>query len=413
MRLGLAEWFWSAWIAGGFAWLAGIAWALGRVVRGIGRLARLGESGQPPAADGCPTVSVVVAARNEAHAIGRAIASILASDYPAVEVVAVDDRSTDATGELLEALARSEPRLRVLHIRDLPPGWLGKNHALQRGAEIAAGEWLLFTDADVRFARGAISGAVALARQEGLDHLTAVPALSAPGVPLRLYLAWLLFVFSLWQQPWEASRADRRASAGMGAFNLVRRDRYRAAGGHAALRLALADDVTLGALLKGAGCRQAVALARSCKGAGGAALEVEWYPSVWAAIRGFEKNAFAMFRFRPLPVVVWAVLGAALAWGPLAAALLAPGWHRLPWIAAYALTATSLWWAGRTTVGAFPWAYGLLFPLWQTLLSWTVVRSAGLTLWRGGVHWRDTFYPLAELRAATGAVAPVGRRQRP
>lgn len=402
VRLEMAEWFWSAWAAGGMAWLAGVVLALGRAVHGIGNLTRLGGA-RPPAPDRpYPTVSVVLAARNEAATLQPAITSILASDYPALELVAVDDRSTDGTGEILEALAAQDARLRVLRVRDLPRGWLGKNHALQKGAEAATGEWLLFTDADVRFSRDAVAAALALADREGLDHLTAVPALIVTGLPLRLFLSWMLLVFSLWQQPWEAPRQDRRASAGMGAFNLVRREAYWATGGHSALRLALADDVILGARLKASGCRQALALACSVRLREPPALEIQWYPSLAAAIQGFEKNAFAMFAFRPLPVAIWSLMGALLAWGPLVAAVMAPGWHKLPWAAAYLLTATTLWYAGRSTVGPVPWGSALLFPVGQTLLSWTVLRSAVVTLWQGGVNWRDTFYSLTELRAASG-----------
>ncbi|NIP78703.1 MAG: glycosyltransferase, partial [Gemmatimonadetes bacterium] len=106
---------------------------------------RLGELPPGPG----PRVTVVVAARDEAGHIAPTVHSLLAQDYPDLEVVAVDDRSTDGTGRILDRLAARQPRLRVLHIDTLPPDWLGKNHALHRGAELASGELLLFTDADV------------------------------------------------------------------------------------------------------------------------------------------------------------------------------------------------------------------------------------------------------------------------
>jgi glycosyltransferase involved in cell wall biosynthesis len=436
VRSGLLEWLWSLWTAGGLGWLAGVVVAFGRAVLGIRGLPHLTDPAQaaaprprprrrfrrspaaqdspPPDPPGpLPPVSVVVAARNEAATLRRGVGSILASDYPHLEVVVVDDRSSDGTGEILQELTRSAPRadaLRVLRIRSLPPGWLGKNHALQRGAEAARGEWLLFTDADVYFAPGAIRTAVAMAERAGLDHLTVVPVLRLPGMPLRLFLAWVLLVYTVWTRPWNAAHPRRRGSAGVGAFNLVRREAYWAVGGHAAIPLALADDVALGARLKGAGFRQALALAArpgprrpGPAGPEGALLEVQWYPNLRAAIRGFEKNAFALFRFRALAVAAWSLGAAAGTWGPLLAALLAPGWHRLPWAVSYLLTATMLWYAGLATAEEFPWTWGLLFPVGQTLLIWTVLRSAGVALRQGGVRWRDTFYPLAELRAAVRA----------
>src|SRR5882762_2904865 len=105
-----------------------------------------------PAADpDCPRISLIFAARDEEEKLPAALATLMEIDYPNLEVIAVDDRSNDATGRILDDYAAVNPRLRVVHVTDLPPGWIGKPHALQKAYEISAGEWLLFTDADVRF----------------------------------------------------------------------------------------------------------------------------------------------------------------------------------------------------------------------------------------------------------------------
>lgn len=413
----LERWLWSFWALGGVAWLCGVAWlvgvgvAVGRATTGFARLPRLADAPRAPwstdeAAEGPPPpmVSVVVAARNEAATVAPALTSILASDHPRLEVVAVDDRSTDGTGAILEALAERDARMRVLRLSGVPEGWLGKTHALQRGAEVAAGDWLLFTDADVRFAPTAIRRALAFAERARLDHLTALPAMIAPGPALRVYVVWMLFVFTVWQRPWQASRMDCRASAGFGAFNLVRRDAYWGVGGHAAMRLSLADDVVLGGLLKAAGYRQTLVVAAHVRRTDPPLMQLQWYADLPSAVRGFEKNAFAMFGFQAWAVAICAALGLACAVLPIAGSVLAPGWRRMPWIAGYLLTAWSVVYAGRAVMGRFPWTYGLLFPAAQASLVWTVVRSAWISLRRGGVRWRDTFYPLNALRAADRAL---------
>jgi len=284
-----------------------------------------------------------------------------------------------------------------LHVRQLPPRWIGKNYALALGAERASGSWLLFTDADIRFAPHTVRSALAYALRNDLDHITATPAVLTRGLWLRVFLAQFSLTLSIWQRPWNAARPGSRASVGFGAFNLVRRQAYEAIGGHRSFPLAVADDIVLGRKLKWAGFRQMLVLAGEGE-AGAPFLEMEWYPDLKAAIRGFEKNAFALFNFRPVPVVFWSLVATAAVVGPFVALLLAPGWHRLPWLIASVVAGASLGFVGREFLGYFPWPMALLYPLAQCLLTWTLLRSAWVTLNNGGVRWRDTFYPLHELR---------------
>jgi cellulose synthase/poly-beta-1,6-N-acetylglucosamine synthase-like glycosyltransferase len=174
-----------------------------------------------------PPVSIVVAARDEARAIERAMRSLLALDYPGLELVAVDDRSADPTGAILDRLAAANARLKVLHVRELPAGWLGKNHALALGARDATGEILLFTDADVEFAPYSLREAVAVLEDERLDHLALAPRLRLPGAWLAACVAYFGRQFYVFLRPWRARDPRSGAHIGVGAFNLVRASAYR------------------------------------------------------------------------------------------------------------------------------------------------------------------------------------------
>ena len=120
----------------------------------------------------CPRISILFAARDEEEKLAAALATLMEIDYPGLEVIAVDDRSKDATGAILDEFAAAHPRLRVVHISQLPSGWLGKPHALQNAYEASTGDWLLFTDADVRFKPDILRRSIALAKARNLDHLT-------------------------------------------------------------------------------------------------------------------------------------------------------------------------------------------------------------------------------------------------
>jgi cellulose synthase/poly-beta-1,6-N-acetylglucosamine synthase-like glycosyltransferase len=136
-------------------------------IAALPNLARASDS--LPGEKAWPKLSLLVACRDEAANVRAALSSVLAQDYPALEVVAVDDRSGDATGAILDELAAQHPMLRVVHVTSLPEGWLGKTHALARASEAATGELLLFTDADVVFAPGALRRAASLRRGRRLQ----------------------------------------------------------------------------------------------------------------------------------------------------------------------------------------------------------------------------------------------------
>jgi hypothetical protein len=349
----------------------------------------------------CPLFSVVVPACNEAEAIEPALRSLLASDYPRLEIVAVDDRSTDATGAILDKLAAEDSRLRPIHIRALPDGWLGKNHALSVGAAASSGDLILFTDADVLYQPDALRRSAALMIDTGFDHAAGAPHLILCGFWERLLVSYFAVLFTLHFRPWEVSDPASDAYIGVGAFNLVRRNAYEAIGGHEALRLEVADDVKLGKLLKRAGRRQMTVVT-------GELVRVRWVQGLRGFVNGLTKNMFAGLEYR------WSSLLTVS--GLLAATHIAPGpgllWgtraSRLGFAGCLALMAVCAKPPPRppalkpATEGLMPGPeYGLLYPLAGSLYLFTLWRSAVLAETRGGIEWRGTRYSLAELRRNT------------
>jgi len=154
-----------------------------------------------------PRVSILFAARDEAAKLREALASLLALDYPNYEVIAVDDRSEDATLEILNTFAQRDTRLKVAHIAELPQGWLGKPHALEMAYRESAGEWLVFTDADVQFAPDLLRRALALIEQERSDHLTLLAGLDLRGFWEPTAVGYLGVCFALGVRPWPVSNS--------------------------------------------------------------------------------------------------------------------------------------------------------------------------------------------------------------
>jgi hypothetical protein len=357
--------------------------------RSVPVLRELPERPEAHDAGPLPRVSLIAAARNEAPGLADAVSSWLALDYPALQLVLVDDRSTDQTGQLLEQLARHDPRVTILHVTDLPAGWLGKTHALALGAAHASGDWLLFTDADVRFHPKTLRQAIGYALREGCDHVTCLPQITGGSWWLASVEVVFLLTFVLWVRPHRVPDPRHAASAGVGAFNLVRAAAYRAIGGHQRLALRPDDDIKLGQLLKRQGFRQ-----RLVDGSG--SLAVPWYASLRAMARGLEKNIYAAcdYRLWRFLLMVLSLLG--LFAGPWVGVALAPGIARWLCGGAAAIGLLLALAIARRAVGRWHAALGM--PVSALILTAFYIRSVYLTLRRGGILWRESFYPLAELR---------------
>lgn len=366
-----------------------LAWVVigQEIFRGNRRLRRLAAL-RAPAPAAWPRVSVIFAARNEAATLPHAVPTMLALDYPDFEVIAVNDRSEDRTGDLLEQLAAANPRLKVVHVTELPGAWLGKNHALAEGSTHATGDWILFTDADVHFIPGTLQRAVAYVRAQALDHLAALPRLTEQGHWLGICVNAFSVAFSVGILPWRIPDPRSRAHGGIGAFNLVRTSTYRKLGGHGPIRMRPDDDIKLGRLMKSGGFSELVL--------GDGAIAVKWYATVGEMIQGLTKNAYAAADYR--------------GWVPPLGALIVAIGYLWP-LAALFTTAGAAWWCYAATVAAMlglgcdqtrftggRWWHGLLLPAGMTLFSFILLRSMVVTHWTGGITWRGTFYPLAHLK---------------
>lgn len=375
----------------------------GLVHRVCARVPRLRDlEADPPKA--WPSVSVVVPARDEADTLVPALRSKLALPYPRLEVVLVDDRSTDATPRLARELAATHPRLSVVRVDQLPSGWVGKVHAMHRGVEHASGEWLLFCDADVHIAADTLQRIVAYAERERLDHVAMLPRITATEPPLVCTLGTFLRQLCVGGRLGDVADPRSSAAAGIGAFNLVRRRAFERISGFAPLRTAINDDVALGRLLKRSG-------ARSCVVNGCTGLALEFFPSFQAMTRSLEKNGGTVS-----PLILWLGLAVLLV---LEAGFLTGFASGSPWLAALAVATWSL--AAAVTLRFLRW---LALPRWPALvpflgmlpLAWALARAGGLAWLRGGVVWRGTFYPRGELPplpAASPSAAPPMREASP
>ena len=340
-----------------------------------------------------PTVSVVFAARNEERHVRETLRSLLALNYPALEIVAVDDRSEDATGAILDEVACSDPRLIVEHVDALPGGWLGKNHALYCGAVRARGEILLFTDADVVFESTVLARAVCCMEEDRLDHLTGPADIRTPTLALELFVATFALFFNGFFRPWRMAAPGRQGAIGFGAFNLVRKDAYNRAGTHRVIALRADDDLRLGQRLGLCGARQAFAVVDTL-------LQVEWYASLPEAMRGLEKNTLAAVDFSLSTLMVGSLGQLIFTVWPFVALYATSGGPRiLNLLAVILMIAVQIYLLRRSSIRAWT---AVALPLGTLLVVYTYARAAILTYARGGIRWRGTFYSLEELKGSSG-----------
>jgi glycosyltransferase involved in cell wall biosynthesis len=343
-----------------------------------------------PAADAdCPRISVLFAARDEQEKLPGALATLVALDYPNLEIVAVDDRSSDATGRILDEFAANHPQLRVVHVRELPPGWLGKPHALQKAYEASSGEWQVFTDADVKFQSDVLRRVVTLVRAREWDHLTMAGDVVRSGFWDTVVISFFMMGFQLATDLHAVSNPNSRAYVGVGAFQMLKRSAYEACGAHRRLAMEVIDDMKLGKLVKQAGFRSGVTVAED-------AVSVEWHLGLKNLIRGLEKNFFAAAGFR-VGMVALQISGMLLFnVAPFFGLAIGSGWVQM--LAGFAVLVALCFHVGGDVVMRISPLYCLTLPLGAVLFSYILLRSTVITLRQGGIYWRETFYKLEELR---------------
>ena len=361
-----------------------------RWVRRLPSLEALGVAGGtlPRGADPV-RCSVIIAARDEQVRVEQTVRRLLAQIGVPFEIIVVDDRSTDQTGEILKRLARDDQRLRIKRVDKLPEGWLGKCHACRIGADAANGEWILFTDADCWLKPDVLLRAICLGELQGVDHVTLTPGIAEQTLAARAWHLAFLITIANWISG--VNRDQPRAYLGLGAFNLVRSSAYHECGGYEALRLTVLDDMKLGRLLRRLGKRTRAFL-------GDRDVECHWSQTLLGMVQIMEKNYFAAVDFRlglalaagfaGVLLVSAAVLGLLTGTKAGLAAALAPFSFILPAV----ILAGRLGWPGYVA---------LLTPFMFPVLLYAMFNSVFTTLRRGGIWWRDTFYSIETLRKGT------------
>jgi glycosyltransferase involved in cell wall biosynthesis len=384
-----------------FHWIAGTILALAWFSRiidaaiGMPKVANITTpewNRNPVAASGDHLVSIIVPARNEERDIERSLARLLELDYDNYEVIAVNDRSTDRTGEIMESVAArpaAHGRLRVIHHRELPAGWLGKTHAMWTAANEAKGKWLLFTDADVQFKPDSVRRALAYAEAENADHVVLFPQMimKRPGEFMMIAFFQTMFVFG--HRPWKVADPKSKDHMGVGAFNMIRRSTYDAVGTYEALRMEVLDDMKLGKVVKNAGFAQRNVFGEDL-------ISIRWARGARGVVENLTKNFFAVLSFQWWRTLISAFGLAFLNLMPFLGLWLAHGWERLPY--GIALGSMFLIYLGMSWRSGVPAYYFLLHPVSTALFVYTLLLSMCHALWNDGIIWRGTRYPLEELR---------------
>ncbi|MCI4360550.1 MAG: glycosyltransferase [Thermoplasmata archaeon] len=330
-------------------------------------------------------VSAIIAARNEENDLGPCLDSLIAQDYPDLEILVVDGGSTDGTREIARGRA---PRVRLIEEPPLPDGWVGKNWACHVGAEAATGDLLLFTDADVRYHATAVRATVEWAEREHAALATLAPRIETVGFWEKVVMPFYAqMVLTYFRTP-RVNRPDSRAAMANGQYLAVRREAYRAVGGHAAIRSAVLEDVRLAQGFRRARLPMRVAWAPELIATRMYRDRQEMFEGLLKNVHGPRFSAFRQVGF------LAGLIGLFL----LPLGLLPLGWVEgsIPLILAGALLWVALFGKHVAFARGFRCdpAYGLLFPLavgfYVVLVSTSLVRG----LARRPVVWKGREYPL-------------------
>jgi glycosyltransferase involved in cell wall biosynthesis len=339
-----------------------------------------------------PRVSVLVPARNEEDTLFVAVQSLLQVDYPDLEIILINDRSTDRTGEVAERLAQLDPRIRRIDIEQLPEGWLGKVHALQQGVRASRGEWLLFTDADIHFAPQALKKAVAYCLQYRKGFLALFPELvNIRGLVGMAQAAFEVMLLSL-LDPVRIADPQSKMAMGVGAFNLVKKEYIEPQAGLEWLRMELADDAGLGLMMKQRGANPDILSGREL-------VSLDWYPNLTSMLNGVLQRCIMGSNYHPLLFAITCTFMFVCLAAPSFLGCTQSSSTPLAWLClgAYFIPTIAMQ-AGAKNFGISGYS------LWGISLGYAIIlygmlRSLVCCIHHGGVYWRGDIYSLRELRA--------------
>jgi len=383
------------WIIASASAFASVAWLLllreQRRVRADGL--ELSPEPATPGAD-VPSMCVIVPVRNAAPALQRCVSALLAQDHPGLSIVIVDDRSDDDTAAVAGALARDHDRVSTVRIDAVPPGWLGKSHALWAGSQSTVAEWLLFVDDDCVLHPAAARTAVAEATRRSADLLSLWPRHDGRTLWERLLIPLCGGIIAIW-----FARDQGRGDGGFanGQFLLIRRDAYARIGGHRSVRSALIEDVALAARAREFGLISFV-------GSGRALLSVRMYDGLRSTFDGWSRIFIGALNnpAKLLASVLWLLFGSLLpyiALPVLLACLVSQGGLHASQTVALALALLHL--ALQVTVSVRFWGMGGCdrralwgYPLAVVIVTAMLVRALYVLLVSRRVRWRATMYTI-------------------
>ncbi len=375
------NWIWIALLVAGCSyWTIGVilAFRMMRIIRPIDDY----DLPEPPQ---WPKVSIIISALNEADTIEDAIKTKLNSDYPDFEIIIVNDRSTDGTREIIDRVATTDDRIKVIHIEELPDGWLGKPHALSQAVKIATGDFFLFTDADVFISKDLMRKSIAFCENKKIDQLGIGPMVFSNNVLMNTVLLTFFRTFFLGTRGWAIDMPKFRPFSGIGAYNLVRRSAFESTEGFEWLKCEIADDAGLAMMIQLAGGKVWVVL-------GLENLVVTWYPSLKEMAVGMERGSFATVgNFTLTGTISMALLMLTIELSPLLSLMMVG----MPWLQWFGLFNVVFGLIGVISLAAWmkcPVHAALLWPIGSVIFLSMWIRGGWLGWRRGGLIWRDTFY---------------------
>ncbi len=335
-----------------------------------------------------PLVSVLIPARNEEKNIGQCVASLLQSEYPRLEVIVLDDHSSDRTSEIVRELRRDCKYLRLIKGKKLPPGWNGKNWACHQLSQAARGEWLLFTDADTRHRPQSISRALALAQRKKAVFVSSIPRFITETWSEKLYFPVIPFVFvALFPLKMLNHTADPRLSFAIGPFLFIERDFYHSWGGYEAIRKEIVDDIAMARKVKESGGRIAIL-------DGTQTMSVRFYASFREVWNGFSKNSYEAIGRAPHHVALLLLSSYFLFIYPYIALWDAVASHQsptLPLLQVLTIALMKLILSLRFRVSVL---FGQLHPLTVGFALLILLNSFRLCLFRRKFEWKERLYPV-------------------
>jgi len=356
------------------------------------RLPVVDPSGNAGLPDDPPLISLIIPAHNEEAAITQCIKSVLEQDYPCFELIVVDDRSTDATGQIAHDLCKNSGNCKVITVNDLPQGWTGKCHALYKGVAQASGQWLAFLDADTRLQKFALRSCLLLAQDHRVSLITLTPKFVLETFwekalqPIFAATCCILF------PPGKVNDPQSSIAMANGMFYMIRRDAYEETGGHAEVRDLAVEDVGIGKKVKSAGLGLLLANGRNL-------MHTKMYDGFAATLSGWTRILSACMDYR-IPAIlknlaIHVVMSVpvyclAMYWYMIGAVTILPyTWPVLPILTLLLMIVTPILFLKEM---GQPSRYAPLFALGNLFLVWVHIVILKKVLFRDTLEWRGTRY---------------------